>query len=280
MARYAKWSEATISRFEGEGRGKGTGASYIPWVQVSDFSSSGDSRRVFSPKTGRVHHLMSTIEWHIFLLLEHDEKVADIREQFPLDRGTTQSVAVELGIKHPTYPGTNIPCVMTGDFLVTLQRPQTNSLTMVDAKSTREAEDIRSMEKLEITRTFGDGCGIPHHLVFDSMLPQNKVRFLEWIRAAALTQEEEQEHGDFYATHKERLLYDLTTYRRTGSLSQYCEKYDIQTGSRDGTGLRAVRMLLQEHKLLTDLSQPNPTSIPVSMLKPRITQGLTLVAGA
>lgn len=280
MARYAKWSEATISRLEAEGRGKGVGACYIPWVHVSDFSSSGDSRRVFSPKTGRVHHLMSTIEWHIFLLLEHDEEVVDIREQFPLERETTQSIAVELGIKHPTYPGTNLPCVMTVDFLVTLQRHQTKNLTMVDAKSTGEAEDKRSIEKLEITRTFGDGCGIPHRLVFDSMLPKNKVRFLEWIRAAALTQDEEEEHGDFFAAHKERLLYDLTTYRRAGSLSQYCEQYDIQTGSRHGTGLRTVRMLLQEHKLITDLSQPNPTSIPVSMLKPRITQGLTLVAGA
>ncbi len=86
-----KWSEEKIERLEREGRGKGAGADYRPWIQVSDFSSLGKSRRVFSRKTGRVHHLLSDIEWHMFLLLEFSPRVLDIREQFPLPRSESST---------------------------------------------------------------------------------------------------------------------------------------------------------------------------------------------
>jgi hypothetical protein len=42
-----------------------------------------------------------------------------IREQFPLPRDKTLEVAMQLGERHPYYPGTHVPAVMTVDFMVT-----------------------------------------------------------------------------------------------------------------------------------------------------------------
>ena len=81
-----QWTEEKIKRWTAEKRGKGTGASYQPWIEVKDVSSLGRSRRVWSPKTGRVHHLLSDIEHDIFLAAEWSSNVQDIREQYPLDR--------------------------------------------------------------------------------------------------------------------------------------------------------------------------------------------------
>lgn len=280
MARYVTWSEERITQFENEGRGKGSGPTYVPWVQVSDFSSLGNSRRVFSPMTNRVHHLMSDVEWQLFLLLEYSRDIIDIREQYPIKRLQTQGIAAELGIPHPNYPSTQVPCVMTCDFLVVRLANGTKRLEMYDCKRTDDAEDIRSIEKLEITRAYADGCGIPHHLIFSSMLPKAKVRNLEWIRSANVTPEEHDEYQAYYDQHQERILYDLANHKRMGSLAQYCEQYDSRTGAAPGTGLRVARQLILNHRLVTDLNQPDLCAAPISMFQPHTSGGLRLVSGA
>lgn len=268
MGRQFKWSENKIAQMEAEGRGKGAGATYLPWVLVSDFSSQGDSRRIFSNKTGRVHHLMSNVEWGLFLLMEFAPDVIDIREQYPLPRNETQAIAAQLSIKHPYYPGTKVPTVMTVDFLITRMLDGKKTLEAYNCKRTEEAEDQRSLEKLEIQRTYFDGCSIPHHLVFHSMLPVTKVKNLEWIRSATLNPDEVEHYPGYFEQHCQRLASDLACRSSQGSLSSYCENYDSRTGAEPGTGLRVIRMLLQKHLVVTDLSQPDLAATPVSMFKP------------
>jgi hypothetical protein len=268
MGRRFKWSENKIKEFQAEGRGKGSLASYLPWVQVSDFSSLGNSRRVFSNKTGRVHHLMSDVEWQFFLLLEFSPDITDIREQYPLPREETLGIAAQLGIRHPTYPGTAVPTVMTCDFLAIRKKGSTNPVVeFYDCKRTQEAEDRRSLEKLEISRTYCDGIESSHRLVFSSMLPSFKVRNLEWIYSAELKSGEAEPHTDYFANHCERLYHDLASFARTGSLAQYCDNYDARVGAIPGTGLRAIRMLIRQHLVRTDLNQPDLAAAPVSMFR-------------
>lgn len=278
MGRQVKWSEDKISRMQAEGRGKGTGAQYQPWIEVADFSSRGNSRRVFSHKTNRVHHLFSDVEWHLFLLLEYAPDVIDIREQYPLVREDTIAIAAELGISHPTYPGTTIPEVMTSDFLVTRNTRTGPTLAAFNCKRTDEAEDARSLEKLEIQRSYFNGCDIPHHLVFHSMLPMTKVRNIDWIRSAQLRPDEQEPYSGFYLDHCNRLAFELPRTKHPGSVSEFCEGYDARTGAPPGTGLRAIRMLLSQRKLTTDLNEPDIAAAPVSMLHAE-RQGLRIVGG-
>ena len=99
--RRTSFDEAKITRFLKEGRGKGRGAEYQPWLTIQDVPSSGREHRVFSRKTGRIHHLLSDHEWRLFLHLEWCDEVLDIREQFPLDRAATARITESLGLRHP-----------------------------------------------------------------------------------------------------------------------------------------------------------------------------------
>src|SRR5450830_1369243 len=166
-----KWTEKQIAEMQKAGLGKGTGEHYVPWLTVQSISSVGRSRRMWSDKTKRQHDLLSDVEHDLFLCLEHANDVVDIREQFPLDRQLTQAVADELKIAHPFYPGTQVPTVMTVDFMVTRIHHGTKILEAFNAKTAEEAEDTRSLEKLEIQREVCSQLGINHHLIYDAFIP-------------------------------------------------------------------------------------------------------------
>ena len=77
-------SEKQQEKWIKEGRGSGEGSLYKPWITVRDIPSSGRSHRVYEYKSKRTHHLLSDLELAIFLLFEWNERISDIREQFPL----------------------------------------------------------------------------------------------------------------------------------------------------------------------------------------------------
>lgn len=70
---------------------------------------------------------MSDNEKRYFFLLEWADNVVDIREQYPLDREKTISIAQRKHIKHPVDRQTKTPLVFTTDFFITL-RNQKNSI--------------------------------------------------------------------------------------------------------------------------------------------------------
>jgi hypothetical protein len=267
MSRYVKWSEKKIAQFEKQGRGKGTGENYQPWIEVTDISSRGDSRRVYSQLTNRTHHFLSSIEFDFFVLAEATPDIIDIREQFPLPRRDTLSIAAELGINHPKYPSTDVWTVMTCDFIITRERNGEPCFEAYNCKSTSEAIDARSVEKLEIQRRLFDSDGIPHSIVFDSLLPTKKIKNLKWIRDASLSDGEIEPYQDYYNGHCNRLHHDITNSRKRVNLTEYCNSYDARTGAIPGTGLRVVRMLLSQRLLFTDLNQSDLPSLPIDMFR-------------
>lgn len=272
MAAKIKWSEEKIAQLEKEGRGKGAGANYKPWIQVDDFSSLGFSRRVKSPKTGRTHHLLSEVEWHLFLLLEFSPAVVDIREQYPLNRAETLSIAAELGIRHPTYPGTHVNTVMTCDVLAILEEGGQKVVRAFNCKRADGVDSERDVGKLEIERNYFDSRDVPHHLVFDRSLPKSKLENLFWCRSACINDEGTYEYGEAFDEHRQRFINDLSR-RPTGSLSEFCANYELRTGAETGTGLRVARALLWRRELLTDLNTADLAGQPAVMfsLAPNVT---------
>lgn len=90
-------SETKYKRWIKEGRGSGSHRDYKPWITVRDVPSQGRSHRIFSLKTQRIHHLLSDLEAAVFVLLDWNQDVLDIREQFPLERETTLDIAKDIG---------------------------------------------------------------------------------------------------------------------------------------------------------------------------------------
>jgi hypothetical protein len=108
-SRYG-FDEAKIARFQKEGRGAGGGRDYKPWLTVRDVPSTGRVHRFEGRITGRVHHLLSDLEFRALLIYDWSDAVTDIREQFPLDRKATRRIADALGIRHPADTRTGVEC--------------------------------------------------------------------------------------------------------------------------------------------------------------------------
>lgn len=116
--RNTEWDENKIQRYISEGRGRGEGKNYKPWLTIQDVPSDGRVSRCQGSKTGRIHHLMSDHEKRYFFLLEWAVDVVDILEQFPLEREKTCEIAEGKKIRHPQDVKTKTPLVMTTDFLI------------------------------------------------------------------------------------------------------------------------------------------------------------------
>jgi len=257
------WTEKKIENMVASGHGRGVGAEYIPWIHVRDFSSRGTSRRAPSHKTGRKHQLLSDVEFDLFLLLEWSRDFSDIREQYPLDRDLTQDVARTLGIKHPCYPSTHVPTVMTVDFLCTRVTTGDDEFVAFNAKRKEEAEDEDSLVKLEIQRASLELLGIPHHLVYHNDLPAQKVRNIEKIRDSLVKEGEVEPRPAYWASMSILMSQLFSGARSDLKLVEFCSQFDAANSAPPGTGLRAARLLMFERILIPDLSRPNLEDAPL-----------------
>lgn len=251
-----KWTEKEIRRRERAGYGKGTGSNYKSWIGPQDFSSVGFSYRGYSSKLGRYVELLSHVEWNMFLLLEWLSDIVEIYEQWPLDRSLTQAIAAELGIRHPFYPGTHVPVVMTVDFMIVRLK---NGIRTFEGFDCKRADDIdaRVLEKLEITHRYLEGMGFAHHLVTDKTLPDQICANLQAIRSAMIKPGEIEPYKGFFNEQKHLMLNDLQTAAPFKSLSEYCADYDAQHAMRAGTALRIAKLLLADRLLIADMAHPN-----------------------
>jgi len=133
-----------------------------------------------------MHHLFSDNEDHFFLMADYATAVVDIREQFPLfPEKSTGEIAQSMGTRHPRYPGSSTPVVLTTDFLLTLV--STSGARSLAAWSVKSADELRGrsrkavLAKLEIERRYWLQRGIPWYLITNECFDQTVIDNLEWI---------------------------------------------------------------------------------------------------
>jgi hypothetical protein len=186
MMRRVSITSDDVARWKAQGLGLGEGAHYKPWIDVRCFSSKGRMSRRLGVTTGRVHHLFSDNESCFFLMEDYAADVVDIREQFPLfPESATQRVASSLGVRHPSYPQSRTPIVMTTDFLLTrIDKAGKRSLVAFSIKS---ADDLRGrsqksvLTKLEIERRHWLVRGVPWYLFTNAEFDKTVIDNLEWL---------------------------------------------------------------------------------------------------
>lgn len=175
------------------GDGQGVREDYVPWIKVRAIASKGNSHMVPGVRVQRTHHLLSNAEYHYHVILEYDRSIIDIREQFPLfPQSETHAIATSLNFRPPLYPGTDVPLVMTTDFLVTkLDENGTERLVARSMKYAKEIQDARQevqdriLENLDIERLYWERRGIEWKLVLYENLSQNHIRNLLALRSYA-----------------------------------------------------------------------------------------------
>lgn len=262
-----EWSEAKVAKMIADGYGSGAGRDYKPWIHVRDISSRGRKHLVPSARLGRSVHLLSDIEYHLFLLLDWSDLVLDINEQYPLDRDLTQDVARKLGIRHPCYPGTHVPVVLTVDFMVKLTRDGEEVHEVFNAKAASDTEDERQMEKLEIARTALTLMDIPHHVVLDTMLPKQTVANLDWLQGALVKPGEQEPSEGYFDEMAARFMLHgsgAATCTPSKPLSQVCSEFDSMHNAEPGTGLRVARILMRRKEIGVDLSLAQLHTQPIN----------------
>lgn len=175
------FTEAEIRKRYAAGRGEGDGADYMPWLEHHDLSSLGLSTRIYSPKTRRIHHLLSGIEAGAFLEMILNPDVLDVQEQFPLDREDTRSIATEIGVRHPVYPGGTVDVVMTTDLVVHVVADGNVVRFARAVKPAGELDSAGTLLKLQIERLYWARRSVDWMLITDQDQSQQRRNGLEWM---------------------------------------------------------------------------------------------------
>lgn len=266
--RKSAWTEADILRMQAEGRGSGEGATYLPWIRIQDFSSRGVSGRPYGLKTGgREHHLLSEGESEFFLLLEWNPDVIDIREQYPLKRDLTLNIAADGGIHHPCYPTTNVPCVMTVDFLTTQKSVSGHKLIAFDVKTAGDLSDAETVTKLEIHRRYFAGVQIPYWIVVKESLDKWVITNLTLLRSMLPNALEHGATKMLLADLRPRMVADLLRRKGSQPLNEYCSSFDSMHALQPGTGLRVAKLLMWDRTIRFDLTVRQLETLPISSLQ-------------
>jgi hypothetical protein len=150
---------------------------------------------VLGLKTGRIHHYLSDIEYEMHILSEYDHNAEDIREQFALLAWEeTQEIADSLGIRHPVYPYTKTPTVMTSDIVITLKNNRPHKHIVISVKPSKDISPEnpkarRCIEKLLIEKTFWNRRKITWKLITEQEINHTRFHNLNNFRAAVVARE-------------------------------------------------------------------------------------------
>lgn len=137
MVRQRKSDEGRIR----DGRGIYRGIKYKTWLEVHEVPSVALSSRIAGWKINRIHHLLSNMERDYFYIIQWEDCVIDIREQYPLlPLEETIIIANETNIKHPSINNGEFKNVaLSTDFVITID----------DGKTVRDiARTIKPTSKL------------------------------------------------------------------------------------------------------------------------------------
>lgn len=247
-------TESKITAWVKEGRGRGIGREYLPWFTIQDVKSRGRSHRGLGRKTNRIHHLLSDLEWRLFLHLDWCDDVTDIREQFPLNRQITTRIAEELRIRHPKDPSTKITNVMTTDVLVDLLRDGVPTREACYVKPSKELENKRNLEKLEIERRFWKEQGVPLRIFTEKEFQPVITSNLDWFRQPSDVDQVDPWAG--FDRQQVTAVLEAIASASPQSLRTFCVKMDHDLALGAGGTLAIVRRLLMTKTLSTDLTKP------------------------
>ncbi|MBN2426718.1 MAG: heteromeric transposase endonuclease subunit TnsA [Deltaproteobacteria bacterium] len=231
-----------------EGRGTGRGKSYKPWLTVRDLASSGRSHRLFGHKSQRTHHLFSDLELSVFLLLEWHIDTEEIREQFPLRLEETTVLATAAGIAHPSFQGSFQ--IMSSDFLVNT-RDKSRPIFSLQAKYSKDLQNARTVEKLELERRYWLQKDVPWMLITEKDIPKVLFENIKWLYAAQSNESSKVQipnRVDFFCHHFNKKPDD--------TIFEIAKALDIAYEQEPGENLREIRYLLSTRCFLFDFTIP------------------------
>ncbi|MDF1511265.1 TnsA endonuclease N-terminal domain-containing protein [Robertmurraya sp. DFI.2.37] len=249
-----EWKDSTIKRFLKEGRGSGEGSEYKSWLQVQDINSQGRSTRTYSYKSQRVIHLLSDLQLYYWYLLEFDDMVLDVREQFPLLDFHEMNIPVDQELEKKLFSTkTNVPHVFIVSFMVTRIDQNGNSFYEARAiKSSTELTKKATIERLEMQRRYFEKKQIDFGVVTEMNINKQLARNIGWV----LTAYDIQDYPDLVRNFlylKEDLLHYLSNHTATFQMVFQRIEKDYQLD--EGLGLILFKHLVATKQIKFDLNR-------------------------
>lgn len=134
---------------------------YEPALHAVHSFSKGYVHRAPGVKTGRIHQLLSMLEWYQFLYFEFSDHYSNIREQFAVPLDLTVALAKQMGIRHPYDWKKRRLVEMTTDFLLT---QADGTWLAVDVKPSGNLTSARTMQKFELIKQAWATVGVQHEI--------------------------------------------------------------------------------------------------------------------
>jgi len=240
--------------------GLGEGKSYKPWLRVQDVKSRGVRSQILGLKTERIHHTLSSIETEFFYLAENCDSVIDIREQFPLfPINLSIKIAEALGVDHPTHPETNVPIIITTDFLLTRTIDGEIVFEAISVKPEDESDELRVLEKLEIERVWWELLGIKFSYFVGNELTQIQSSNINWATHPLRTE------GNTYSSNNLECALSLMVPGKHFT-RDICSLVVSEMNVAHDDALNILRCLIGEKRLIVDISYPLENSDFINIL--------------
>lgn len=262
------WDEQKYERFLKEGRGKGEGKDYNPWLHMQDFPSQGRVSRYPGPgwKTNRIHQLFSDNEKRSIILFGWSDIVIDIREQFPLlEYEETIKFAEKAGIEYPRDHKSGFPWVLTTDFLLTVKLDNKPVLLARTFKEAHELDDSRIQDLFEIEKRYWRVRGVNWGIITEKQIPRTFVDNIEWLDSAYHATFSDLSNQDIYEV-SETLKHYLDETKDC-QIKQVCKKLDLDMNLKMGTSLTLLRRLIAHKQISVDMSIPLSGTSLVNIIK-------------
>lgn len=244
-----------IERKIKKGIGFGILEKYQPWIKTYSISSKGRVTRMKGWKTGRLHHLLSDLERNYFLLLDWNDDVVDIREQYPLlPIDVTINIAETIGVKHTTDPKTKEINVMTTDFLITIKRDNKVFDIARTLKYVCDLNSYRTIEKFEVERRFWASKGIDWGIVTEKEVNTtmaDNIRELHqnyWLNTdPSFSQKNVDTFYEWFC--------EIKNYNSELCIAIFLKEFDMKMGFMGGMGIQILKYLISHKKIKTDLNR-------------------------
>lgn len=158
-----RWTKQKIERYRKEGRGKGVGEAYKSWLTTSDMPNDYNEPMLTTPyswKHQRIYYLLSELDIAYFYMLEWDDNVIDIRENFPLDQELITKIVEGYDINNRK----RIPRFVTTSFLITMQ---SNNIVARSVLREKDLKNPKQILKLKIQQDYWKTLGVEWGIVSD-----------------------------------------------------------------------------------------------------------------
>lgn len=232
--------------------GIGEKADYKPWFTVRDVKNSTAFRKeIMGLTVARSHHLLSALEFSLFLTLDFRDDVIDIREQFPLfPLALSRKIALTLGVEHPSVVGveTLTPFVMTTDLLVSFLYEGNIRYVAFCVKPEEHLSDAETLAKIDIERVWWESIGVTFKVFSGNDIVKTQSHNILWATDL-------QRHG--LAEHLEPFLVEAAKHIPLGLSSKLglCDTFAQCFKLDEIDALNLLRLLIGKKYIHVELAE-------------------------